>query len=48
MGLNKSKGNMYEFITDTYNIVKGACDFGCSYCYMSPLCKCYFMGVIDL
>ena len=34
MGLNISKGNMYEFITHTWNTVKGACEHDCSYCYM--------------
>jgi DNA repair photolyase len=34
MGLNKSTGNMYEFITHTWNTIKGACPHGCSYCYM--------------
>lgn len=34
MGLNKSKGNMYEFITHTWNTVKGKCYHNCSYCYM--------------
>jgi len=34
MGLNVSKGNMYEFITHTWNTVKGECFHGCSYCYM--------------
>jgi hypothetical protein len=34
MGLNKSKGNMYEFITHTWNVVKGECYHDCSYCYM--------------
>lgn len=34
MGLNKSRGNMYEWITHTYNLVKGACYHDCSYCYM--------------
>lgn len=34
MGLNKSKGNMYEFITHTWNPIKGACYHDCSYCYM--------------
>lgn len=32
--LNKSKGNMYPWITDTFNIIKGACYHDCSYCYM--------------
>ena len=34
MGLNISKGNMYEFITHTWNTVKGKCIHDCSYCYM--------------
>ncbi|WP_319479110.1 hypothetical protein [uncultured Draconibacterium sp.] len=34
MALNKSKGNMYEFVTHTWNTVKGECFHGCSYCYM--------------
>lgn len=34
MSLNISKGNMYEFITHTWNTVKGACPHDCSYCYM--------------
>ena len=34
MGLNKSTGNMYDFITHTWNTVKGACSHDCSYCYM--------------
>lgn len=34
MGLNKSKGNMYEFVTHTWNTIKGTCNHNCSYCYM--------------
>ncbi len=34
MGLNKSRGNMYGFITHTWNAIKGICPHGCSYCYM--------------
>lgn len=34
MGLNISKGNMYDFVTHTWNTVKGACDHDCTYCYM--------------
>jgi len=34
MGLNISKGNMYEFVTHTWNTVKGECFHDCSYCYM--------------
>ncbi len=34
MGLNKSNGNMYEWITHTWNTIKGECYHDCSYCYM--------------
>ena len=34
MGLNKQKGNMYGFVTHTWNTVKGKCPHACSYCYM--------------
>jgi len=34
MSLNESKGNMYEFITHTWNPIKGACLHDCAYCYM--------------
>jgi DNA repair photolyase len=34
MGLNKSKGNMYDFVTHTWNTVKGSCPHDCGYCYM--------------
>lgn len=34
MPLNKSTGNMYEFISHTWNTIKGECPHGCSYCYM--------------
>jgi DNA repair photolyase len=34
MGLNKSTGNMYEFVTHTFNTIKGECFHDCSYCYM--------------
>jgi DNA repair photolyase len=34
MALRISKGNMYEFITHTWNTVKGACYHDCYYCYM--------------
>lgn len=32
--LNKQKGNMYEFITHTWNPIKGKCIHDCNYCYM--------------
>lgn len=34
MALNDSKGNMYDFITHTWNAIKGKCYHDCSYCYM--------------
>ena len=32
--LRESKGNMYSWITHTWNPVKGECFHNCSYCYM--------------
>ncbi len=34
MALNESKGNMYVWVTHTWNTIKGACYHDCSYCYM--------------
>lgn len=34
MSLNKSKGNMYGFVTHTWNAIKGVCPHKCTYCYM--------------
>ncbi len=34
MPLNKQKGNMYGFVTHTWNVIKGKCPHNCSYCYM--------------
>ena len=39
MPLNKSKGNMYPFVTHTWNPIRGACPHGCSYCYMYKINK---------
>jgi DNA repair photolyase len=39
MPLNKSKGNMYPFVTHTWNPIKGLCPHGCSYCYMNKIYK---------
>ena len=33
--LNVAKGNMYGFITHTWNPIKGHCYHQCSYCYMN-------------
>ena len=35
--LNVSKGNMYQFITHTWNPIKGKCSHDCSYCYMKQI-----------
>lgn len=34
MPLNVSKGNMYSFVSHTWNTVKGQCEHDCDYCYM--------------
>lgn len=34
MPLRESKGNMYGFITHTWNPIKGKCPHDCEYCYM--------------
>lgn len=34
MGLTESKGNMYSWVTHTWNTIKGECPHGCAYCYM--------------
>jgi len=33
MGLNASKGQMYEWVTHTWNAIKGKCLHDCSYCH---------------
>lgn len=32
--MNESKGNMYDFISHTWNAIKGECLHDCGYCYM--------------
>ena len=34
MTLNKQIGNMYGWVTHTYNIIKGRCPHNCDYCYV--------------
>ena len=34
MPLTESKGNMYSWVTHTWNTIKGECPHGCTYCYM--------------
>lgn len=33
MALTKSRGNMYPFVTHTWNAIKGICFHDCPYCY---------------
>ena len=35
--IKEAKGNMYEFVSHTWNPIKGKCYHGCSYCYMDKL-----------
>ncbi len=44
MPLRKSAGNMYSFVTHTWNPIKGKCFHDCSYCYM----KQYPLGELRL
>lgn len=37
MPLNKQKGNMYPWITHTWNPIRGKCPHDCSYCYMKRI-----------
>jgi DNA repair photolyase len=34
MPLNTAKGNMYSWVTHTWNTIKGQCSHDCTYCYM--------------
>ena len=34
MGLNKTNGNMYPWVTHTWNPLAGKCQHNCEYCYM--------------
>lgn len=35
--LNKQKGNMYDWVTHTWNPIRGKCPHNCGYCFMIPL-----------
>lgn len=37
MGLNKSAGNMYRWVSHTWNPIAGACPHQCEYCYVEDL-----------
>lgn len=45
MGLNKSNGNMYEFVTHTWNPLAGECPHGCSYCSTNKLKR--YPGIVS-
>lgn len=42
MGLNKTNGNMYPWVTHTWNPLAGRCKHDCQYCYM----KRSFLGTL--
>lgn len=44
MSLNKQKGNMYPWVTHTWNPIGGKCPHQCSYCYM----KMFKLGELEL
>ena len=39
MPMNKAAGNMYDFVTHTWNPVKGRCGYNCSYCYVKKIAR---------
>jgi protein gp37 len=39
--LKKRSGNLYEFVTHTWNPVKGECPYHCSYCYVGRTMERY-------
>lgn len=39
MPLNKCKGNMFSFVTHTWNPIRGKCYHDCKYCYMKAMSK---------
>lgn len=45
MALTKSRGNMYPFVTHTWNAIKGMCFHDCPYCYMKNSMVCFLYGL---
>jgi DNA repair photolyase len=39
--LKKRSGNLYEFVTHSWNPVKGECPYHCSYCYVERMMNRY-------
>jgi len=37
--LNESKGNMYDWVTHTWNPIKGKCSHNCNYCFMKKMLR---------
>jgi len=37
MALTKSRGNMYPWVSHTWNPIKGKCQFECPYCYVKEM-----------
>jgi protein gp37 len=44
MALNKSRGNMYPWITHMHSHLRGQCPHGCSYCYVQAHERRYHSG----
>lgn len=44
MSLNKSRGNMYSWVTHTWNPIKGHCEFECPYCYVRSSARLMMAG----
>ena len=39
MPLNICRGNMFNFVTHTWNKICGECEHNCTYCYVNELKK---------
>jgi hypothetical protein len=39
MALRKATGDMYPFVTHTWNPIKGKCPHGCGYCYVDRIAR---------
>ena len=47
MPLKESTGNMYKWVTHTWNPVRGKCGFDCSYCYVGKWGKEYPIHFVE-
>lgn len=41
MSMNKSKGNMYDWVTHTHSHLRGKCYHNCGYCYVQSMSEKY-------